>query len=345
MSVLKYRNATGQYVPLSNYTVQPITPVQATGNSTTAIMSQNAVTVELNKKANSSDVYTKADANSTFLSKTDATNNYLTKTDASNTYTSNAEVQNIVNQTVYGTTTPTEAQTGASVVTTANLATTLGGYQEKLTAGDNITISGNTISANVPGAPDLSGYAQKATTLAGYGITDAKIEGNKITLGTNNITPLTAVPSEYVTETELTNKGYATTSALNSGLSGKSDTDHTHGAASSSANGFLASTDKSWIDFMNGATTATSIASVPVSKHMCVVTISANGSFSLASKPAAGREVHVIVRNSGSGEITVTIPTSGDYVNMSEASLKIAAGKYADINVLSDGSKMYVRAL
>ena len=36
-------------------------------------------------------------------------------------------------------------------------------------------------------------------------------------------TALQSVPSEYVTETELTNKGYATTSALNTGLSGKVD--------------------------------------------------------------------------------------------------------------------------
>ena len=41
-------------------------------------------------------------------------------------------------------------------------------------------------------AIDLSGYATKATTLAGYGITDAKIENGTITLGSNSITPLTS---------------------------------------------------------------------------------------------------------------------------------------------------------
>lgn len=39
---------------------------------------------------------------------------------------------------------------------------------------------------------------------------------------------LTSVPSEYVTETELAAKGYATTAVMNSALSGKSDTSHTH---------------------------------------------------------------------------------------------------------------------
>ena len=37
--------------------------------------------------------------------------------------------------------------------------------------------------------------ADKATTLAGYGITDAKIANGTITLGSNNITPLTSIPS------------------------------------------------------------------------------------------------------------------------------------------------------
>ena len=39
---------------------------------------------------------------------------------------------------------------------------------------------------------------------------------------------LTAIPGEYVTETELTNKGYVTTTSLNNALSGKADEGHTH---------------------------------------------------------------------------------------------------------------------
>ena len=41
-------------------------------------------------------------------------------------------------------------------------------------------------------AIDLSSYAIKATTLAGYGITDANIQNGTITLGSNTITPLTS---------------------------------------------------------------------------------------------------------------------------------------------------------
>ena len=38
----------------------------------------------------------------------------------------------------------------------------------------------------------LSGGGNSATTLAGYGITDAKIENGAIILGNNSITPLTS---------------------------------------------------------------------------------------------------------------------------------------------------------
>lgn len=43
---------------------------------------ETAMNTEIGKKANSADVYTKTDANTTFLSKTDASSTYVTKTDA-----------------------------------------------------------------------------------------------------------------------------------------------------------------------------------------------------------------------------------------------------------------------
>jgi hypothetical protein len=51
---------------------------------------------------------------------------------------------------------------------------------------------------------DISGKADKATTLAGYGITDAKIESGVITLGSNTITPLTSHQSltDYVQKSQ-----------------------------------------------------------------------------------------------------------------------------------------------
>lgn len=46
--------------------------------------------------------------------------------------------------------------------------------------------------------PHDTSKADTATTLAGYGITDAKIESGTITLGSNTITPLTSIPASGV---------------------------------------------------------------------------------------------------------------------------------------------------
>lgn len=198
MSVIKYKNAQGKWVALSNYTVQPIEPVQGTGSSTTAIMSQNAVTTELNKKANSTDVYTKDDANETFLSKTEA-------------------------------------------------------------------------------------------------------------------------DTTYVTETELNEKGYATTSSVSTAIAETT--------------------------FNTGHNSVSSIANIPVTKRLVIATITANGSFSLASTPADGREIHVIVHNTSGSDIEITMPSGSNYVKMSGDTLPVAGSSYADINVISDGTNMYIRAL
>ena len=52
------------------------------------------------------------------------------------------------------------------------------------------TVDGTDIHVTMPSDP-AANKADKATTLAGYGIKDAKIEGSTITLGANSITPLT----------------------------------------------------------------------------------------------------------------------------------------------------------
>ena len=76
MAVLKYKNGQGEFVTLTNYTVQPITPVQTTGNSLSDIMSQDAVTRGLNKKANATDVYAKSAVDEALALKANASDVY-----------------------------------------------------------------------------------------------------------------------------------------------------------------------------------------------------------------------------------------------------------------------------
>jgi len=82
---------------------------------------------------------------------------------------------------------------------------------------------------------DISGKADKATTLAGYGITDAKIASGTITLGNNTITPLTSsstlsaaklsgvIPSAVTATTQAASDNstkIATTAFVSSAISG-----------------------------------------------------------------------------------------------------------------------------
>lgn len=68
MAVLKYKKSDGTYASLVNYAIKNIDIVQSSGTSTEVVMSQSAVTNALEGKANSSDVYTKDEADGKFAS-------------------------------------------------------------------------------------------------------------------------------------------------------------------------------------------------------------------------------------------------------------------------------------
>lgn len=68
------------------------------------------------------------------------------------------------------------------------------------------TVDGTDIHVTMPSNP-AANKADKATTLAGYGITDAKIVDGKITLGTATITPLTQHQNISGKQDKITAKG------------------------------------------------------------------------------------------------------------------------------------------
>ena len=94
-----------------------------------------------------------------------------------------------------------------------------------------------------------------------------------------------------------------------------------------------------WIDGMN---TATSLTNIPITKRMCKVTVSESATLTVTSGLAAGRELHILIYNSGSSAITVTMPTSG-YVNFGEEAITIPSNLYAEVNILSDGSTYFIK--
>lgn len=98
------------------------------------------------------------------------------------------------------------------------------------------------------------------------------------------------------------------------------------------------------VDFLNGHNSLDSTQSIPSTKRLVIVTRGSNDVLTLASNNLPdGRELHIIVHNTGSGDITISMPTSGGFVNVSGDILTVSAGGYGEINVISDGVNKYIR--
>lgn len=104
-------------------------------------------------------------------------------------------------------------------------------------------------------------------------------------------------------------------------------------------------TFKQLIDIITESNTVSSISSIPVDKRLVIATITEDGSFSLASTLENGKEIHVIVKNTAGEAKTITLPNDGGYICLVDSALSIDADSYAEINVISDGENMYIRAL
>ena len=85
-------------------------------------------------------------------------------------------------------------------------------------AGDVLTYRNGKWTSEAPqggGSTAWNDITNKPTTIAGYGITDAKIVNGTITLGSNSITPLTSSSlTGYATQSWVQQQGYLTSSSL-----------------------------------------------------------------------------------------------------------------------------------
>lgn len=94
--------------------------------------------------------------------------------------------------------------------------------------------------SDIPEEQDLSVYAKKATTLSGYGITDA------------------------YTKTQVD----TTVASLQSSIDGKAASSHSHSAATTSAAGFMSATDKAKLDGIAAGANAYSHPTTSGNKHI-----------------------------------------------------------------------------
>ncbi len=101
---------------------------------------------------------------------------------------------------------------------------------------------------------------------------------------------------------------------------------------------------KAVTDFYSGHNTVTSLANIPTDKRLVIATInSSSNELSLSGNTLTdGYEIHVIVKNNGSAEAAVSLPSSGGYVTVGDT-IKVAANSTGEINIISDGTSLYVR--
>ena len=101
---------------------------------------------------------------------------------------------------------------------------------------------------------------------------------------------------------------------------------------------------KAVADFYSGHNYVTSLANIPTTKRLVIATISSStNELSLSGNTLTdGYEIHIIVKNNGTAEAAVTLPTGGKYVTVGDA-IKVAANSTGEINIISDGTSLYVR--
>ena len=91
------------------------------------------------------------------------------------------------------------------------------------------------------------------------------------------------------------------------------------------------------------STTASSVSSLYCGSYSSYhVTTSSSATMTFANTPDSGKECHIIIYNSGSSTITITLP-SGYRRNID--SITIASGAFGEVNVLNAAGTIYVRAV
>ena len=196
------------------------------------------------------------------------------------------------------------------------------------------------------------------TTLAGYGITDAKIENGVITLGSNTITPLTAVSVPVTSVTTSATNGNISVNGSDVAVAGLGGAaylstgttagtvaagNHTHSSyAALSAPVFTSNTSS----LSNGYTATAYTSSEPVvyceftfgkalNNQICPVTL------------AEGQQCNVVYYNSGSSAYSVSVSTGSSYRTPESTAItpSVKAGGYCEINYLKVNGHIYVRGV
>lgn len=91
-----------------------------------------------------------------------------------------------------------------------------------------------------------------------------------------------------------------------------------------------------------GVNTASTLASVPVTKRLVFATVTAATTLSLEADMEVGDELHILVYNNSASAITQALPNTGAFISMSGASISIPAAGWVEINLVCHATSTYL---
>jgi hypothetical protein len=105
----------------------------------------------------------------------------------------------------------------------------------------------------------------------------------------------------------------------------------------------LTSDEKAMLGYLSGHTTVATLTNVGLAtKRLIVATVSTDQTLSLTGVPPT-LLAHILVKNSGGSDITVTLPTAGMYKSRVGDTATVPAGGSIEISVLYDAdTSMYI---
>lgn len=117
-------------------------------------------------------------------------------------------------------------------------------------------------------------------------------------------------------------------------ITGSGNRTHTINTATTSASGLMSSQDRIKMNRLGSYTTATTVASLDVNYQTIYVSLGENASLSASGTESAynGRSITAYVYTSSS--VTITIPTSGNYVSMCGSSFTTTAGGWVEFSLV-----------
>lgn len=238
-------------------------------------------------------------------------------------------------------TTSTEFQTLSAASHTHTNMDVLSGITAEDIQNWNAAAGGEAITysfaeGDVNGAFSVSAStASTAQSVAIHGLGSAAYANSSDFATPSDIATNTAVTSALTEASEAKTAATAANTAAGNAVS-------TANAAQSTANAATAVTA-----FMTGHNTANTLTSIPTTKRLviCNLTGTNENNIALNGTLADGYEIHCIINNNASASVTIAVTGLQSPWKVVGSDISIPASTYGELNIISDGTYLYVRGV